>query len=200
MALAAASIARYYRFFQQKNARTVLDFGAGKLRNARFLFAAGFRVYAADVPEQVQNIRRLSAQSDLAGLFETQDLGRCRLGVDLVLSTYVLNIIPDGAEKATYLANAAGNLRPGGYLLVEVRCRREHEECGNGCTHLRKCQGCAKRYSIGELDCQVAPYGFRRVCHYYRRHALAAVYQLHTAAESEGRPGDEIVPPNAVRR
>lgn len=178
MASVAASVERYYRFFRQQQARNVLDYGAGKLRNSLFLADAGFCVYAADLPEQVRRIRAGSAAARLAGLLETGELRRSRLNVDLVISNYVFNIIPDGVEKERYLKNTVRNLRPDGYLLVEVRCRRDKELCGSGCSHYMKCQSCVKTYSHEELDQLVTPHGFRRVCHYYRRHALAVVYQL----------------------
>ena len=175
---AATSIMRYYRFFQQRNARRVLDYGAGKLRNSLFLSGKGFNVFAADLPEQIGRMKEEPAASRLAGLFEATELEQTRLNVDLVISNFVFNIIPDGPEKQLYLRNTVRNLRRDGYLLVEVRCRQNLVPCGSGCTHYMKCNSCIKTYSHDELDRLVTPYGFKRICHYYRHRALAAVYQL----------------------
>jgi hypothetical protein len=74
MATAAGSLRRYNRFFMQWGIRTVLDYGAGTLRNARFLAEQGFSVYAADIPEQVERILRMSASATLSGVLDVGDL------------------------------------------------------------------------------------------------------------------------------
>jgi len=181
MALAAESIRRYSRFFRNSDVRTVLDYGAGNLRNAGFLANQGFTVFAADIPEQVARIARMAGAIGLAGVLDTGELSRTGLGADLVVSTYVLNIIPEGSEKWRYLKNIELNIRPGGYLLIEVRCRREDGSCGSTCAHQMTCPGCVKTYSHDELDRLVAPFGFRRMSHYYRKHALAVIYRKEDA-------------------
>ncbi|HEY6009194.1 MAG TPA: methyltransferase domain-containing protein [Geobacteraceae bacterium] len=177
MTTAATSVRTYYRFFKKQGVQSVLDYGAGTLRNSCFLAEHGFAVYAADIPEQVERILRMATRTVLAGVVTDAELERSRLDADLVLSTYVLNIIPDGTEKARYIRNITLNLRAGGYLLVEARCRREDAACGSGCSSHAKCPSCVKTYSHGELDRLLSPFGFRRVCHYYRRHAVAVLYQ-----------------------
>jgi SAM-dependent methyltransferase len=167
----------YCRFFEKQGVRSVLDYGAGTLRNSCFLAERGFSVYAADIPEQVERILRMATRTVLAGVVTDAELEESRLAADLVLSTYVLNIIPDGTEKARYIRNISLNLRPGGYLLVEARCRREHAACGSGCSFQAKCPSCVKTYSHEELDRLLSPSGFQRVCHYYRRHAVAVLYR-----------------------
>jgi len=178
MTTAAASIIRYAGFFRQSRAETVLDYGAGTLRNALYLTQQyGFRVYAADLPEQVEIQRGRPDARQLAGLLEVGELERSRLGVDLVLSTYVFNIIMENEEQRRYLQNVVGNLRRGGYLLMEVRCRQQETECSPSCSHHFKCGNCAKTFTHEELDSLITPYGFRRISHYYRQHSVAAMYQ-----------------------
>ena len=177
MAKAAASITRYTGFFRQSRAHTVLDYGAGTLRNSLYLARHGFTVYAADLPEQVAVQRGRSDARHLAGLLNVGELEGSRLGVDLVLSTYVFNIIMENAEQHRYMDNVVANLRPGGYLLIEVRCRKQDSNCSSACSHHFKCQSCAKTYTHEELDSLINPYGFRRISHYYRQHAVAAIYQ-----------------------
>ena len=170
------SIRRYARFFRQSGATRVLDYGTGTMRNALYLAEQGFTVFAADLPEQVATLIPCPAVQRLAGLLDTEQLCLSRLNVDLVVSTYVFNIIPEYEEQRRYLANAVQNLRPGGYLLMEVRCPREGSVCGAGCSHYFKCPNCAKSYTHTELDLLLNPFGLRRISHYYRRTAVAAIY------------------------
>lgn len=181
MANAAVSVNRYMAFFQQKQLRSVLDYGAGTLRNSCCLADAGFHVYAADIPAQVERIMNMANSRQLAGVLSTSELDESRLGVDLVVSSYVLNIIPDGTEKSRYIKNIAVNLRPGGYLLIEVRCRAQAVKCTSGCSSSHKCANCIKTYSHDELDEVLVPFGFQRISHYYRRHAVAVLYQATSA-------------------
>lgn len=175
---AAKSVERYVPFFRHRKTGKVLDYGAGKLRNSLFLAKAGFSVYAADLPEQVNWIRSCDVSGKFSGILDAEQLSVSRLNADLVVSTYVFNIISDCREKSRYLENVVRNLRPEGYLLMEVSCRKGLAECGIGCVNYLKESGCAKSYSHEELDGLLNPFGFRRLCHYYRRNALAVVYQL----------------------
>jgi SAM-dependent methyltransferase len=175
---AARSVERYSPFFKYKKAAKVLDYGAGKLRNSLFLAKAGYSVYAADLSEQVRWIRSCNDSESLSGIIDADHLSVSRLGADLVVSTYVFNIISDVREKSRYLANIVRNLRPEGYLLIEVRCRKRGADCSVSCSHFQKDSICTKSYSHEELDDLLKPLGFARICHYYRRNALAVVYQL----------------------
>ena len=179
MTQAARSITRYSPFFKHQKASNVLDYGAGKLRNALYLADQGFSVYAADLPELVSRFRVCPAINRLAGILEVGELPNSRLNVDLVLSNYVFNIITGSSERQSYLDNIVNNLRSGGYLLIEVRCRRTHGKCGQDCPEYFNSQECTKTYSHADLDRILIPRGFRRVSHYYRHQALAAIYQLH---------------------
>jgi len=178
MSKPAISVIRYSRFFSMRHVRTVLDYGAGTLRNALYLVEQGFEVYAADVPEQVKVLQAHPDVGTLAGLLEIGELTRNRLGVDLVLSTYVFNIIVTKEQRRRYLDNVVANLGRGGYLLMEVNCRLEELACGTAFHHYWDCDDKARSYTHEELDRLLSPYGFKRICHYYTTHALAAVYQL----------------------
>jgi SAM-dependent methyltransferase len=178
MVKAAESVRRYSRFFKKQNAGKVLDYGTGTMRNALFLAREGFRVYAADLPEQVEKLGGCPAIRHVERLLATDELPHSDLNVDLVLSTYVFNIIMNSAERHAYLKNAVANLRPGGYLLMEVRCRKP-QECGDAtCKDFFSCAECSKTLTHEELDALLAPHGLRRISHYYRGHAVAAIYQL----------------------
>lgn len=174
----ATSVVRYCGFFSGSRVDTVLEYGAGTLRNALYLIDQGFTVYAADLPEQVKVLRGHPAVHRLAGLLEVGELALSRLGVDLVISTYVFNIIVQQAERQHYLQNVVANLRPGGFLLMEVCCRRDQLECGSEENRQFKCSNCSRTYTHHELDRLMTPYGLKQVCHYYSNHAVAVIYQL----------------------
>jgi tellurite methyltransferase len=173
----AVSVRRYAQFFRTRGATRVLDYGTGTMRNALYLATQGFTVYAADLPEQVETLSPCPAVQRLAGLLDTEQLCLSSLNVDLVVSTYVFNIIAEYEDQRHYVATAVRNLRPGGYLLMEVRCPREGSVCGDDCSHYFKCSSCAKTYTHSELDHVLQPFGLQRISHYYRRRAVAAIYQ-----------------------
>ena len=178
MAQAAIGVKRYAPFFRKNSAMHVLDYGTGNMRNAFYLAEQGFSVVAADLPGQVAALRRQGVDRRVAALIDTDTLAHSFMGVDVVISTYVFNIIDAGAEQRRYLQTIVNNLRPGGYLLFEVRCRRQETTCGSGCSHYFKCQSCVKTYTHEELDQLLRPFGFVRQCHYYRQQALVALYQF----------------------
>jgi hypothetical protein len=177
MAVVAESVRRYSTFFRKRGATNVLDYGTGTMRNALFLAQQGFRVFAADLPDQVARLQGCPAVRYVESLFATGELSGSQLNVDLVLSTYVFNIIMESEERTTYAKNAAANLKPGGYLLVEVRCRNLQERCDSACKDYFSCVECSKTLTHEELDMFLNPHGLRRVSHYYRNHALCAMYQ-----------------------
>jgi len=178
MSRAAESVRRYSRFFKTQHARDILDYGTGTMRNAVYLAKEGFSVYAADLPEQVEKLRSCPALMYIERLLATDELSRSSLNVDVVLSTYVFNIIMNSAERHTYLHNAVANLKRGGYLLMEVRCRRTNGRCDMTCKACFSDAECSKTLTHEELDVLMAPHGLRRISHYYRSHAVSAIYQL----------------------
>ncbi len=170
----AGSVVCYLPFFKKRKAYNVLDYGAGNLRNASYLSREGFNVYAADLPEQLRRARGFAAAENLRGLLEAGQLPDSNLNVDVVISTFVLNIISDPAERKRYLRNIVVNLRPGGYLLIEVKCREKLIKQDCDCTG---CPVCAKSYSREQLDRLVKSYGFKRLGRYYGRHSMGVLYQ-----------------------
>ena len=177
MSRAAESVRRYSNFFKIQNVLNVLDYGTGTMRNAIFMANQGFRVYAADLPDQVEKLRTCPALKLVEQLFGTDSLPEANLNVDLVISTYVFNIIMNHQERYSYIENAVKNLRYGGYLLIEVRCPKPEPTCGSGCKAYFSCDECAKALTHDELDILLTPHGLRRISHYYRSHAVSAIYR-----------------------
>jgi cyclopropane fatty-acyl-phospholipid synthase-like methyltransferase len=177
MAIVAESVRRYSAFFRIRQATKVLDYGTGTMRNALFMANQGFTVFAADIPEQIARLRGCPAVAHVERLLATDELTDSRLNVDVVLSTYVFNIIMESGARDTYLHNAALNLKPGGYLLMEVRCRKPQVQCDTTCADYFSCGECSKTLTHEELDHLLNPHGLRRISHYYRSHAVSAIYQ-----------------------
>ncbi|MGB9079714.1 MAG: methyltransferase domain-containing protein [Desulfuromonadaceae bacterium] len=177
MAIVAESIRRYSPFFMKRHATSVLDYGTGTMRNALFMASQGFKVFAADLPEQIDKLRGCPALSHIERLLTSEELPDSQLNVDLVLSTYVFNIIMESRLRHEYLNNAVVNLKPGGYLLMEVRCRKPHERCDATCNDYFSCTECSKTLTHEELDALLGPHGLKRISHYYRSHAMSAIYQ-----------------------
>jgi len=177
MAIVAESVRRYSVFFRKKQATSVLDYGTGTMRNALYLSNQGFTVFATDLPEQVARLQSWPEAGHVERLFPADELPDARLNVDLVLSTYVFNIIMENSERDAYVKNAVANLKPGGYLLMEVRCRALHERCSTACPDYFAHPECSKTLTHEELDAILNPHGLRRISHYYRSHAVSAIYQ-----------------------
>ncbi len=177
MAIVAESVRRYSTFFRKSQATTVLDYGTGTMRNALYMAEQGFRVFAADLPEQIARLQGCSAVDHVERLMATDELTDSHLNVDLVLSTYVFNIIMESSLRHAYAKNAVANLKPGGYLLMEVRCRQPGAKCGASCEEFFSCAECSKTLTHNELDALLNPHGLRRISHYYRSHAVSAIYQ-----------------------
>lgn len=179
MTIVAESVRRYSTFFRKSQATEVLDYGTGNMRNAFFMAKQGFKVFAADIPAQIEKLRDRPLVKNIERLMATDELPDSHLNVDLVLSTYVFNIIMESSERHLYLENAVANLKPGGYLLMEVRCRKPHERCDTTCTDFFSCSDCSKTLTHEELDGLLNPHGLRRISHYYRSHAVSAIYQYN---------------------
>lgn len=177
MSSASESVRRYSQFFKKQSAWRVLDYGAGTLRNSVYLAQQGFHVHAADLPEQLEKLQGCAALRYVEQLLAVEELPASRLEVDLVLSTYVFNIIMSQADRREYLDNVVANLKPGGFLLMEVRCPNLLERCSLTCKDYF-CDSCSKTLTHEELDAVLSPHGLRRISHYYRSHAVAAVYRL----------------------
>ena len=178
MTTPASSVVRYSGFFKSMGVVNVLDYGAGTLRNALYLADLGMNVYAADIPQQVRVMKGHPDAKRLAGILSAAELKRSRLKVDLVICTYVFNIIVRRCEKENYLDNAVANLRQGGFMLVEVNSRQSDVGCASPLHHYFGCDDKARSYTHLDMDRFLMPHSFQRVCHYYSSHALAAVYRL----------------------
>jgi len=98
----------------------VLEFGCGSGALTRHLLAAGLRVIATDASPDMLDLAR-------AALGESADLRQLTLPgdplppADAVVSVgHVLSYLPDAAAIEKALTAAAGALRPGGVLAIDI--------------------------------------------------------------------------------
>lgn len=101
-----------------KTAR-VLDYGTGKLRNAKFLKTKGLNVSVLDTDFQIQR----ASKEDL-GEYEniyTIETYEPLETYDSVLCSFVLNVIPTVEEREEVLENIYQSLKEDGDLYLEVR-------------------------------------------------------------------------------
>lgn len=165
MSAPSHSVAAFLPFFKQQNVRLVLDYGAGLLRNTCYLSRNGFLVYALDLPQQIEKIRAMPEAAQAQGLLNSGQLRTSGLVFDLVVSTFVLNIVEDLQDRREILAHICETLRPGGYFLLEVPVHDWPLERN-------------KAFSVPEVEAMLFPLGFIRIGRDFSRSAVSLLYRL----------------------
>lgn len=101
---------------------TILDYGAGKLRNAKFLKKEGFTVDILDTPKQMfhWSAEEISAFHGAWQSIYLHDLF-IRHRFSRILCSFVLNVIPTEQEHIEVLNNINVLLKDEGFAYIEVR-------------------------------------------------------------------------------
>lgn len=116
----------------------VLDFGAGKLRNAQYLLnlKAGFTVYAVEYPgcfgTPAGATRKAEAQKSKGFFFlefPDQFLG-ASFTVDAVLLVNVANVVPDPSDRRLIMSECTKRLKAGGWFLWMSQYGEPHYKPG----------------------------------------------------------------------
>lgn len=98
----------------------LLDYGAGKLRNAYFLLKEGYQVSILETPLQLQRLQHYSYDlSSFRSVYSTND--EIKETYPAVLCSFVLNVIPHPEIRSDILFHIHSLLYPQGLLFVEVR-------------------------------------------------------------------------------
>ncbi len=111
----SAGVAFWLPRFRELGCGTVLDYGAGKLRNSLFLAQAGFEVVAADRDEVVARWQPIDGIVPIS----LEEIAVSKRHFDAVVCTYVLNILGD-LQRSEALVNLVSLVKPGGLLCIEV--------------------------------------------------------------------------------
>lgn len=107
---------------KEKHNISLLDYGCGKLRNAKKLVDNKFKVSVLDIPQQLRKIKK----EDL-DLFEDifSRESRTKISIirkyDVILCSFVLNVIPQEDERIKVLENINEFLLDNGEAYIEVR-------------------------------------------------------------------------------
>jgi hypothetical protein len=162
---------------------TILDFGAGKLRNTLYLLERGYRVCAVEFANQFtqsqparENLAR--AQAEFADRFSTlvypADFVASNRRFKLVLLINVLNIMPVPSERLLVLQACHEKLDDAGFLLWYTQRGDAHYherlesryQIGDGVYVGRhtKYKTFYREYTVSEIDALLAQTGFEYDC------------------------------------
>lgn len=162
---AALSVINLVEYWKEHNVKSVLDYGAGNLRNTIYLQKLGFMVFVVETPDHIQKIKGMIEKNDISKVLMSNEIGNYKLGVDLVLCNFVLNYVDDEVERMTIIQNAYQNLKLGGFFLLEVKERRRPQS--------------NKGFVIEELDNWIVPVGFEKIMVLRRRGLMGILYNKY---------------------
>lgn len=99
----------------------ILDYGCGKLRNSMYLIKKGFvDISILDSDTQIANNESKYDLSVFNNVFTISTYKPTPL-FDIVLCSFVLNVIEDYSTRVALLDNIYNSLKENGHLLLEVR-------------------------------------------------------------------------------
>lgn len=107
--------------FKENNTNIkILDYGCGKLRNSRYLIDLGFNVSIIDTRKQLENQMDLIQELEIDNYYDINNIPT-EEKFDVILSSFVLNVVPDKKERDKILHNIYMLLKEDGVAYVEVR-------------------------------------------------------------------------------
>lgn len=135
----------------------ILDYGAGRLRNALYLLEEGFNnITVIDTKEQIKNWYK--HKEKFKEIYSIDEIEFLNTKYDYILCSYVLNVIPSYEERVAVIKNINRLLNDNGIAVIEVRGDKalngvKYKEpfndgyiCGNG-----KVRTFQKPYSMNDI-------------------------------------------------
>ena len=105
-----------------KNNNKILDYGAGKLRNSKYLSELNFDVSVLDTQEQVKGWDLDFVKKKFSNIYTTNsDINE---KFDIILCSFVLNVIEDESVRQNILNKISDLLVKNGVAIIEVRGER----------------------------------------------------------------------------
>lgn len=114
-------------FFKDRRVETVLDFGAGAIRQSMPLLDRGFQVCAVEYEEQFKRpgsakaLEKARKNANFSTLIYPRDFKNDTRRFDAVLLCYVLQVMPEPKERDLVLSLIKKKLRDDGYVLYMSR-------------------------------------------------------------------------------
>lgn len=102
--------------------KDVLDYGAGKLRNAKHLNSKGFCVDVLDTPLQTS---KWGYEDFFQVGFIYDDVNEITKTYDAILCSFVLNVIPEREDRVSILKDIKKLLKDTGFAVVETRSGKD---------------------------------------------------------------------------
>lgn len=99
---------------------SILDYGCGKLRNTKYLVENGFSVSVIDTEKQIQNQLGNISRLCIKKYYTTKNISFDNK-YEVILSSFVFNVIPDINDRDILLSNIYRLLKDNGVAYIEVR-------------------------------------------------------------------------------
>lgn len=107
-------------FKLDKESISILDYGCGKLRNTKYLIANGFITNIIDTEKQIQNQLDNISKLCIKKHYTIENIN-FNTKYEVILSSFVLNVIPDINDRNILLYNIYNLLKNNGVAYIEVR-------------------------------------------------------------------------------
>ena len=110
--------------FRDRDVSTILDFGAGNLRNTLYLLNEGFKVWAVEFKETFERplgqkrLKEAQKHDDFFFVEYPEQFLKFKKKLDAALVINVVNIVPEEADRKKILKECARRLKPAGLLLL----------------------------------------------------------------------------------
>ena len=179
--------------FRSRQFTDILDFGAGKLRNAFYLNRKGFKVWAVefkeafDTPVAKKRLARAEKSKGLFILWYPRKFLEFKGFVDAVILVNVANVVPEPSDRKRILKECAARLRKGGLLLWMSQHGEPHYRPGvtarlrlndGWCYGLhRRYQSFYREYQIPDIRALVPQFGFTELRKITSNHNWAFLFE-----------------------
>jgi hypothetical protein len=163
-------------WLKARNARTVVDFGAGALRHTFPLLKAGFEVCVVEFEEAfsrpvcAEMRAKASRKGNFSALVWPRDFRKTKRRFDAALLCYVLQVMPIADERKDVIKEVAKHLSDDGYLLYMSRVAqltphdaRHKVEDGVYRWPERDTHSFYREFTPEETQRLFEPYGFTRI-------------------------------------
>lgn len=152
------------RLLAGPNPKTILEVGAGCLRNALFLLRTGHHVSVLEVPRMAERFPEQYDEFAKAGGRILKSLARSPR-FEIGLLTFVVETICEPKERITLLQAVRSHLKPGGALVLSARGPRDlltaqnkGVRCGDG--YLTPNFSFARSYTRAQMERVLRATGF----------------------------------------